>query len=253
MGFGFFTESHTYKLGANATGTGVGGNLAPNAIDYNRDTYWESAAAEPHLTIDLITAETIDSVWFYSENVSQWRLSHSDDNVVFTLAVSPQAVVDPAYNFRGAFTAATKRYWRLDVTQEVTPANNTKIYEVFLMSQHLDLGESDDLPADWRLTLGEINAGGYRLNSGNLAAYNGVSNRPKAQLDIDFEGHSDAVRSAIRSAWESQRRTAWTVFPEPIRYPADCFQMICASDFNLSYSYQSVLSGSRWNMVFEER
>ena len=76
------TKPGTLETGVSGTFTS-GANTA-NIIDGDRKTFAETAVRAPNLTIDLGSRKVIDVLWLEGENLQDYDLKASNDNINYT-------------------------------------------------------------------------------------------------------------------------------------------------------------------------
>lgn len=250
----FFSESYSYKPDAVAStaGTSVGANTPDKAVDYDKATFWETTDAAPSIKIDLGAAYEIDSLWFKSDNVSKYRLYYSADDIAYFAAFAEQDGNANGINSVFSFTAQTKRYWRLDITQETVVGTNTLIYDIMLMEHRLTLQNSDQsLPAKIDIRPNDRIGGSYQLADGAAASFSGQT--IFADITMDFEYTPKANRDNLYNLFSSPAiRPLLTIYPDD-EYPEGIYRVIWKStlfDFVYSISYKG--SGFSGQIAFLE-
>jgi hypothetical protein len=171
----FFTRSYTYESGVIATslvGATPAAHPASHALDYNKDSYWENDHASAELKIDLGVARTIDSLWMKHYNIDLFSLYHSPDGTNWTQVNDGTAGELTGYDWLFSFTAQTKRYWKIIITQRLIAAN-IRIYEVMLMQLRLNMTAEANLPSDVTVTPIDRKGGSYGMASGSAASFGG--------------------------------------------------------------------------------
>ena len=76
------TKSHTLNENVSATLSGV--TNVHNVIDGDLGTHVEMATLAPILTIDLGSAKVIDTAFLRGDNLQDYDISASTDNITFT-------------------------------------------------------------------------------------------------------------------------------------------------------------------------
>ena len=249
----FFTRSYTYDTDAVAStsGTSVGVNLPALAIDKDQSTYWETTDAAPALKIDLSEAQTIDSLWFKSSNVSKYRLYYSTDDIVYNAAFAEQNSLN-GVDYQIELTPRTARYWRLDVTEEDVVGTNTIIYEVLLMEHRLTLDGYDSHPSKLNIMQRDRIGGAYNLADGSATSYSGE--KAYTELEFTFSFTPQANRDNLYDLYSTPTlRPSMTIYPEPDAYSSGIYQVVWAdTDFNLVYAIGYTGSGFNGNLRFSE-
>ncbi|MHC4395659.1 MAG: discoidin domain-containing protein [Planctomycetota bacterium] len=250
----FFSESYTYKpdVVLSTTSITVGSNVKENTIDYDKESYWETTDPFLYLEIDLGAVFTIDSLWFKSYNVAEYRLYYSDDGIVYTPAFSALSGNANGINLFVSFAARTKRYWRFNVTQETTPAENTLIYEIMLLEHRLTLQTSDQsLPAKINVRPNDRRGGSYQLTDGAATSFAGQT--IFVDIALDFEYTPKANRDNLYNLFSNPYiRPPLTIYPDD-EYPEGIYRVIWKStlfDFIYSSSYKG--SGFSGQIAVEE-
>ena len=250
----FLSESYSYKPDAVAStaGTSVGANTPDLAIDYDKATYWETTDAAPSIKIDLGAAYEMDSLWFKSSNVAKYRLFYSADDIAYFAAFAEQDGNASGYNYQFSFSAQTKRYWRLDITQEVVVGTNTLIHEVMLMEHRLTLQNSDQsLPAKIDVRPNDRIGGNYQLADGAATSFSGQT--IFADITMDFEYTPKANHDNLYALFSSPAiRPPLTIYPDD-EYPEGIYRVIWKSTlFDFVYSIAYKRSGFSGAITFLE-
>ena len=251
----FLSESYTYKPDAVAStpGTSFGTNTPGKAVDYDKDsTYWETTDAAPSIKIDLGVAYEVDSLWFKSYNVSKYRLYYSSDDIAYFAAFAEQDGNANGVDFLFSFTAQTKRYWRLDITQETAPGENTLIYEIMLMEHRLTLNHTDEsLPSRADVVQNDRIGGNYQLSDGSATSYAGQ--RIFVDIVMEFDYTPKANRDNLYDLFLNPYiRPPLTIYPND-EYPEGIFAVIWKSTiFNLVYTIGYKGSGFSGRLEFLE-
>ena len=102
------------------------GDLITNAF------HTDTAVAGAYVQVDMGAATTFDMLRCYIDALSNavWKLRHSPDGAVWTDALTGIQFINAGWNVV-SFTAATKRYWRLELTN--TPGGGPWTKEVELV------------------------------------------------------------------------------------------------------------------------
>lgn len=250
----FFSESYTYKPDAVAStdGTSVGANTPEKAIDYIQTTFWETTDAAPSIKIDLGIAYEVDSLWFKSDNVSKYQLYYSADDIAYFGAFAEQDGNANGVDFVFSFTAQTKRYWRLDITEETVVGTNTLIYEIMLMEHRLTLNHtSESLPSRLDVVQNDRIGGSYQLSDGAVTSFAGQI--IFVDIAMDFEYTPKANRDNLYDLFLNPYiRPPLTIYPDD-EYPEGIYRVIWKStpfDFVYSIGYKG--SGFSGQIAFLE-
>jgi hypothetical protein len=189
-----FTRNYVQDDGvvASTPGSSVGTNTPDLAIDYDRSTGWETVDALPQLKIDLGAAYLIDSVWFRGANVANWRLYYSTDDISYSAAHANQTGNSDGYNRDVGFTAQSARYWRLDVTTEVSAGVNSIIYEIMLMELEITYLDGQAI-GNFTPSFNDRGGGTYDLANGGMKTFSGMTGIKQAyNVELTFVPQSVA-------------------------------------------------------------
>jgi len=254
----FFNRNFVLDDGvvASTDGSSVGTNLPALAIDNDKITAWEvtSPVTPNGLKIDLGTAQAIDSVWFYGENVATYRLYYSTDDITYNAAFAAETDEgNSGFNLKAGFTEQTVRYWRLDAT-ETTGGNNTKIFEIALMNLQITYDEGEAISSVNQL-ITDRGGGSYTLANGEGASYSGMNNDAKERLEMVFSFLTDAERSALFAWWDNATGDARPeVFINPIGDSARAYSAMFENE-NFEFDYEVDFTGAGWSgsLVFQQK
>ena len=142
------TKSETLETGVIVTFTG--GSDTGNIIDGDLTTSAETANREPNLTVDLGTRKVIDALWLKGENLQNYDLRASNNNITYT-DIHTGETAPPHGNSFVTFTNTTAyRYWRLAFSQRGASDPNYRMAKVFLMRLLLDLNTDEKRPLHYR-------------------------------------------------------------------------------------------------------
>ena len=142
------TKSETLNANVSATFTGAADTV--NIIDGDRTTTAETANRSPNLTINLGVRKVIDALWLNGENLQDYDLQASNNNITYTDIHTGETVVNGRRSFLTFQNTTAYRYWRLAFSQRGASDPNYRIYEVWLMRLLLDLNTDEKRPLHYR-------------------------------------------------------------------------------------------------------
>ena len=125
------TKSETLAPGVAVTFTS--GTDTGNIIDGDHTTSAETANRAPNLTVDLGARKVIDALWLEGENLLDYDLQASNNNITYTDIQTGETVGDGRYSFLTFQNTTAYRYWRLAFSQRGASDPNYRVAEVFLM------------------------------------------------------------------------------------------------------------------------
>ena len=160
------TKSET--LNANAAATLTGAADAVNIIDGDRTTSAETADRDPNLSIDLGVRKVIDALWLAGENLQDYDLQASNNNITYRGIQTGVTVADGRYSFVTFQNTTEYRYWRLAFSQRGASDPNYRVAEVFLMRLLLDLNTDDKRPLHYRPSIPRDGVVAYRNQNRKL-------------------------------------------------------------------------------------
>ena len=239
-----FSESYTYRSGvsiSSAGGSDVAGHLPAEAIDYDKDSYWENDGATPDLIIDLGAIRTIDSLWFKHSNIYTFNLYYSDNGIAWTLQADTNREAKGTTVFwQFDFTERVKRYWKISVTSKIVGCN-IKIYELMLMRAKAIWTNTSYLPADAIVTPTDRIGGGYEMADGSFLTYAGQ--RLYNDIELIFEYLPKAQRDVLYTIFSSPAiRGSLVILPDD-EYPDGIYRTNW-SDINFPFRYTIGYKGS---------
>jgi hypothetical protein len=107
----FLTKSETLDPGVTVSFTS--GTDTGNIIDGDLTTNVETANRSPNLTIDLGVRERIEAPWLEGENLKDYDLQASNNNITYTDLHTGETVANGRYSFLIFTNTTAYRYWRL--------------------------------------------------------------------------------------------------------------------------------------------
>ena len=122
------TKSETLASGVTVTFTS--GTDTGNIIDGDLGTSAETTQRTPNLTVDLGSRKTIDAVFLKGENLQDYTVKASNNNISYT-DIETGVTVPSHGNSFVTFTNTTEyRYWRLTFSQRGTSEPNYRVAEI---------------------------------------------------------------------------------------------------------------------------
>ena len=142
------TKSETLNTGVTVTFTS--GTNTGNIIDGDRTTSAETADRDPNLSIDLGARKVIDALWLEGENLQDYDLQASNNNIIYTDIHTGETMVNGRNSFLTFQNTTAYRYWRLAFSQRSASDPNYRVAGVFLMRLLLDLNTDEKRPLHYR-------------------------------------------------------------------------------------------------------
>ena len=229
------TKSETLESGVTVTFTS--GTDTANIIDGDRTTSAETANRSPNLTIDLGARKVIDALWLKGENLQDYDLKASNNNITYTDIQTGITVTDGKHSFL-TFTNTTEyRYWRLAFSQRGASDPNYRVHEIWLMRLLLDLNTAEKRPLRVSAPVPQDNVVSYQVWNQNLVAYKEAGAVDKARLTCEWEHLEASVVDALEDIWKGPPHLpVLTVYPRPDPEPGKIYQAKWASDFLFKHS-----------------
>ena len=211
------TKSHTLETGVTVSFTS--GTNTAHIIDGDRTTYAETANRAPNLTVDLGSRKVIDALWVEGENLQDYTLKASNNNIAYTDIRTGVAVTDGHYSFLTFQNTNEYRYWRLAFSQSGASDPNYKVHEVYLASLLLDLNTDEKRPLHYRPSIPRTGGVAYETYNQNLVQYN-TEGEEKTTLTFQWEHLDTDVADALEALWKgSPHAPELTVYPRPNAEP----------------------------------
>ena len=164
------TKSETVASGVTVTFTG--GSDTGNIIDADLETFSETAQRAPNLTVDLGSRKAIDSLFLKGENLQDYDLKASNNNISYTDIETGVTVPSHGNSFVTFTNTTAYRYWRLSFSQRGASAPNYRVAAVFLMRLLLDLNTDEKRPLHNRPSIPRTGVVAYETYNQNLVQYN---------------------------------------------------------------------------------
>lgn len=244
------TKSETLETGVTASFTS--GTDTGNIIDGNLTTSAETADRDPNLTVDLGARKVIDALYLKGENLQDYDLQASNNNITYADIQTGIAVDDGRYSFIAFTNTTAYRYWRLAFSQRGASDPNYRVAEVFLMRLLLDLNTDEHRPLHYRPSIPRTGAIAYETYNGNVVQYNTEENE-KTTLTFQWEHLDNAVADALEALWKgAPHAPALTVYPRPNAEPGEIYQAKWKSEFGFKFTGPFSGLGKSGQAVFEE-
>ena len=159
------TKSETLNTGVTVSFTG--GTNTGNIIDGDLGTSAETTERGPNLTVDLGSRKAIDAVFLKGENLQDYTVKASNNNISYT-DIETGVTVPSHGNSFVTFTNTTEyRYWRLTFSQRGTSEPNYRVAELFLMRLLLPLNTDEKRPLHYRPSIPRTGFVAYGTYNGN--------------------------------------------------------------------------------------
>ena len=164
------SKPETLETGVTVTFT-IGTDTG-NIIDGDLETFSETAERAPNLTVDLGARKVIDALWLKGENLQNYDLRASNNNITYTDIHTGETVPSHGNSFKHFTNNTAYRYWRLSFSQRGVSDPNYRICEVFLMRLLLDLNTDEHRPLHYRPSIPRSGIISYETYNQNLVQYN---------------------------------------------------------------------------------
>lgn len=230
-----FTKSETRNDNVSVTFTGATDNA--NIIDGDQDTFAETANTAPNLTIDLGERRVIDSLWLQGENLQNYTLKASNNNITFLDIRTGLTTSSGRYSYVKFTNTTAYRYWRLTFSARQNTDPNYRVSEVFLMRRLLDFNTDEKRPFRVLDRIPNDNVVAYRLWNQNLVTYEPDGTVDKAVLTLEWEHIDSEFVDELEALWKGPPHLPEvTVYPRPDSEPDKMYQVKWTSDFQFRNS-----------------
>ena len=244
------TKSETLASGVTVSFTS--GTDTGNIIDGDRTTTAETANRSPNLTIDLSARKVIDALWLECENLQDYDLQASNNNITYTTIRTGETVTAGRYSFLTFQNTTAYRYWRLAFLQRGASDPNYRVAEVFLMRLLLDLNTDEKRPLHYRPSIPRDGVVAYETYNQNFVQYN-TEGEEKTTLTFQWEHLDNDVADALEALWKgSPHAPALTVYPRPNAEPDKIYIAKWKSEFGFKFTGPFSALGKSGQAVFEE-
>ena len=244
------TKSETLASGVTVTfpsGTNTG-----NIIDGDRTTFSTATNRSPNLTVDLGARKVIDALYLEGENLLDYDLQASNNNITYTDIQTGETVADGRYSFLTFQNTTAYRYWRLAFSQRAASDPNYRIYEVFLMRLLLDLNTDEKRPLHYRPSIPRTGIVAYPTYNGNTVQYN-AEGEEKTTLTFQWQHLDSDVADALESLWQGPPHApALTVYARPNEAPSEIYIARWNPEFGFKFTGPFSALGKSGQAVFEE-
>ena len=242
------TKSETLQTGVTVTFTSGTGNN--NIIDGDLTTSSETSVRAPNLTIDLGSRKVIDALYLKGENLQDYDLKASNNNINYSDIQTGETVVDGQHSFLMFTNTTAYRYWRLAFSQRGMSDPNYRVQEVLLMRLLLDLNTDEHRPLHYRPSIPRDGVVAYETYNGNFVQYN-TEDAEKTTLTFQWEHLDNDIADALETLWK-ERHAALTVYPRPNAEPEEIYLAKWNSEFGFKFTGPFSGLGKSGQAVFEE-
>ena len=244
------TKSETLETGVTVTFTS--GTDTGNIIDGDRTTTAETANRSPNLTIDLGVRKVIDALYLKGDNLQDYSLKASNNNITYTDIHTGETVIEGRYSFLTFQNTTAYRYWRLAFSQHGASDPNYRVAEVFLMRLLLDLNTDEKRPLHYRPSIPRTGVVAYETYNQNLVQYN-TEDDEKTTLTFQWEHLDNDVADALEALWKGlPHAPELTVYPRPNAEPDKIYIAKWNSEFGFKFTGPFSALGKSGQAVFEE-
>ena len=244
------TKSETLETGVTVTFTG--GSDTGNIIDGDLTTSAETANREPNLTVDLGTRKVIDALWLKGENLQNYDLRASNNNITYT-DIHTGETAPPHGNSFVTFTNTTAyRYWQLMFSRRGASDPQYRIHEVFLMRLLLDLNTDEKRPLHNRPSIPRTGVVAYETYNQNLVQYN-TEGEEKTTLTFEWEHLDTEVADALEALWKGPPHApVLTVYARPNAEPDKIYIAKWGQEYAFRFAGPFSALGKSGQVIFEE-
>ena len=244
------TKSETLAPGVTVTLTS--GTDTGNIIDGDRTTVSMTTDRDPNLTIDLGSRKLIDALYLEGENLQDYDLQASNNNITYTDIQTGVTVSDGQHSFL-TFSHTTKyRYWRLAFSRRAASAPNYRVAEVFLMRLLLDLNTDEKRPLHYRPSIPRTGVVAYETYNQNLVQYN-TEGEEKTTLTFQWEHLDSDVADMLEALWKGpDHAPELIVYPRPNAEPGEIYIAKWKPEFGFKFTGPFSALGKSGQAVFEE-
>ena len=244
------TKSETLNAGVTVTFTS--GTNTGNIIDGDGHTFAETTNRAPNLTIDLGARKVIDALWLEGENLKDYDLQASNNNITYTDIHTGETVTDGRYSFLIFQNTTAYRYWRLAFSQRAASDPNYKIHEIYLASLLLDLNTDEKRPLHYRPSIQRDGVVAYETYNQNLVQYN-TEGEEKTTLTFQWEHLDSAVADALEALWKGPPHAPeLTLYPRPNAEPDKIYIAKWKPEFGFKFTGPFSALGKSGQAIFEE-
>lgn len=244
--------SPSETLHSGVTVSFTSGTDTSNIIDGDRITYSETTDRDPNLTIDLGSRKVIDALWLEGENLQDYHLRASNNNITYTNIKADITVPSHGHSFITFTNTTAYRYWRLAFSQRGASDPNYKIHEVYLMRLLLDLNTDEKRPLHYRPSIPRDNIISYPTYNGNTVQYN-TEEKEKTTLTFEWQHLDSDVADALERLWKGPPHApTLTVYARPNAEPGEIYIAKWNSEFGFKFTGSFRGFGKGGRAVFEE-
>ena len=244
------TKSKTLETGVTVSFTS--GTDTGNIIDGDRTTSAETANRNPNLTVDLGARKVIDALWVNGENLKDYDLQASNNNITYTDIYTAETVADGRYSFLTFQNTNEYRYWRLAFSQRGASDPNYRVAEVSLMRLLLDLNTDEKRPLHYRPSIPRSGIISYETYNQNLVQHN-TEGEEKTTLTFQWEHLDNEVADALEVLWKgAPHAPELTVYPRPDAEPDKIYIAKWKPEFGFKFTGPFGALGKSGQAIFEE-
>ena len=174
---------------------------ASAVFDYDLDTYAEPSALAPVLTMDLGTAQVVDSVFLKGENLQDYDLSASNNNSTFTDLETGLTVPEHGNSFTTFVNSTAYRYWRISLSARTSSEPVYRIHEVYLSKLSLDLNTLEKRPLRYRYQIPRTGVVAYETYGQRTVSYK-IGDEEKVRLRFEWQNLDEEVAADLERLWK---------------------------------------------------
>ena len=245
------TKSETLNAGVTVTFTS--GTDTGNIIDGDLTTTAETANRNPNSDHRFgMYSKVIDALWLNGENLQDYDLQASNNNINYTTIRTGETVTDGIYSFVRFTNTTAYRYWRLALSRRGASDPNYRVGEVFLMRLLLDLNTDEKRPLHYRPSIPRDGVVAYETYNQSLVQYK-TEDAEKTILTFQWEYLDNDVADALEALWKGvPHAPELTVYPRPNAEPDKIYIVKWKPEFGFKFTGPFSALGKSGQAVFEE-
>ena len=244
------TKSETLNAGVSVSFTS--GTDTSNIIDGDLTTNAETANRNPNLTIDLGERRVIDALYLKGENLQDYDLQASNNNINYTTIHTGVTVTDGIYSFENFTNTTPYRYWRITFSARGASDPNYRVSEIFLCRLLLDLNTDEKRPLHYRPSIPRDGVVAYATYNQSLVQYK-TEDAEKTILTFQWEYLDIDVADALEALWKGvPHAPELTVYPRPNAEPDKIYIVKWKPEFGFKFTGPFSALGKSGQAVFEE-
>ena len=236
-----FLSSNYLRLSTAIITVSTGSSSKSKLYDRDKNTQWSSVGSNDTITesieVDFGVSKQIDTLLLQNINLKNFKLQYWTGSAWADVTGVAETTWANNYYYK-EFTAITTQKVKLLMYSTQTANQEKKVGEMWVMLKKYEIPD----PNTFKFKPENIEINGYyRLGDGTQESWYIKS---KWSNKIPFEYLSQSVTDSLKSIYDEH--SAFTIYPEPIEKPSECYEVNWTSKWNAYYV--DTIKGNGYNL-----